>query len=76
LEEANLAWVEHQAAAEHHTALARMYAERIIRIEEEIKNNAHQPRSVVMRQSPEETREEIERSRPESIVVYPARAVR
>lgn len=76
LEEANLAWVEHQAAAEHHTALARMYAERITRIEEEIKNNTQLPRSVAMRQPPEESREEIERSRPESIVVYPARAAR
>lgn len=36
LEEANLGRVEHQAAAEHHGALARMYAERIARIETEI----------------------------------------
>lgn len=36
LEEANLGRVEHQAAAEHHNALARMYAERITRIEAEI----------------------------------------
>lgn len=75
LEEANLAWVEHQAAAEHHAALAKMYAERIQRIEEEMKN-AQQSRSVVMRQPQEEAREEIERSKPESIVVYPARAGR
>lgn len=36
LEEAHMGRVEHQAAAEHHSALARMYAERIARIEEEI----------------------------------------
>ena len=75
LEEANLAWVEHQAAAEHHAALAKMYAERITRIEEEIKN-AHQPRSLVLRQPPEEPREEIERAKPESVVAYPSRSAR
>ena len=36
LEEANLARVEHQAAAEHHAALAKMYTDRIARIEAEI----------------------------------------
>ena len=72
LEEANLAWVEHQAAAEHHAALAKMYAERIARIEEEIKN-AQQRRSTPTRQPPEDARDELERPRTESIVVYPAR---
>lgn len=75
LEEANLAWVEHQAAAEHHCALAKMYAERIARIEEEIKNS-HQRRSMVLRQPPEEARDEIERARMESVVVYPSRTTR
>lgn len=72
LEEANLAWVEHQAAAEHHAALARMYAERIARIEEEIKN-AHPRRPVPARQPPEDLRDELERPRTESVVVYPTR---
>ena len=75
LEEANLAWVEHQAAAEHHAALAKMYAERISRIEEEIKN-ANQPRSMVMRQPPEDARDEIERAKNESVLVYPSRSAR
>ena len=75
LEEANLAWVEHQAAAEHHAALAKMYAERIVRIEEEIKN-PHQHRSMVLRQPPEDSRDEIERAKNESVVVYPARTAR
>ena len=38
LEEANLARVEHQAAAEHHAALAKMYTDRIARIEAEIQH--------------------------------------
>lgn len=75
LEEANLAWVEHQAAAEHHAALANMYAKRIARIEEEIKN-ADQPRSRLVRQPPEELREEIERPKPEAVVAYPSRGTR
>jgi hypothetical protein len=36
LEEAHMARLEHQAAAEHHSALARMYAERAKRLEREI----------------------------------------
>ena len=75
LEEAKLAWVEHQAAAEHHAALAKMDAERIARIEEEIKN-AQPPRSVAARQPPEDTRDELDRPRTESVVVYPARNTR
>lgn len=75
LEEANLAWVEHQASAEHHAALAKMYADRIARIEEEIKNS-HQPRSMVIRQPPDDSRDEIERTKAESVVVYPSRNTR
>ncbi|CDS49902.1 hypothetical protein [Polaromonas sp. CG9_12] len=75
LEEANLAWVEHQAAAEHHAALAKMYSERIGRIEEEIKNS-HQLRPTVLHQPPEDSRDEIEHPKAESIVVYPTRATR
>jgi hypothetical protein len=43
LEEANLARIEHQAAAEHHGALARMYAERAKRLEREVYGTAHVP---------------------------------
>ncbi len=75
LEEANLAWVEHQAAAEHHAALAKMYSERIARIEAEIKN-AHPLRSMVPRQPPEDSRDEIERPKAESVLVYPSRTTR
>jgi hypothetical protein len=31
-----MARIEHQAAAEHHSALARMYAERVRRLENEL----------------------------------------
>lgn len=75
LEEAKLAWVEHQAAAEHHAALAKMYAERIIRIETEIKNE-HQPRSMMTRQPLEDFRDDSERPKSESVVVYPSRSTR
>lgn len=75
LEEANLAWVEHKAAAEHHSALARMYSERITRIEAEI-SNAH-PTHMPARQAPEELPDAaVGRSKPESVVVYPSRASR
>lgn len=36
LQEAQMARIEHQAAAEHHAALARMYAERVRRLEAEV----------------------------------------
>ena len=76
LDEANLAWVEHQAAAEHHAALARMYAERIARIEMELKT-PHQSRSMLTRHPTEESHDEgSERPKPESVVVYPSRTTR
>ena len=75
LAEARLAWVEHQAAAEHHAALASMYAERIARIELEI-NNQNLPRSLPPRQPPEEIRDDAERSKVESVLVYPSRVTR
>ena len=40
LEEAHLARIEHQAAAEHHGALARMYSERAKRLERELYGSA------------------------------------
>ena len=42
LDEAHMARLEHQAAAEHHAALARMYGERAKRLEREIYGTAHQ----------------------------------
>jgi hypothetical protein len=36
LHEAQMARLEHEAAAEHHGALARMYAERVRRLEAEV----------------------------------------
>jgi len=73
LNEANLARVEHQAAAEHHTALARMYAERIARLEVEI-NTALQPAPLTTRPNGDEG----ERPMGDSVVypVYPTRATR
>ncbi len=75
LEEANLAWVEHKAAAEHHSALAKMYAERITRIEAEV-NNARQSQTLMTRQPAAELPDSGERNKPESVVVYPSRATR
>ncbi len=43
LHEANMARVEHQAAAEHHGALAQMYAERVARLEREIYGSRPMP---------------------------------
>ncbi len=54
LMEANLARVEHQAAAEHHAALARMYAERVARLEVEV-SKALQPVSMSSRSLLEDT---------------------
>ena len=72
LEEANLARVEHQAAAEHHAALAKMYTERIARIEAEI-SHVLQPHSRMPR---EPLTEDSERPKPESVVAYPSRNTR
>lgn len=44
LREAHMARIEHQAAAEHHEALADMYAQRAARLEREIYDN--QPMSM------------------------------
>lgn len=75
LKEANLAQVEHQAAAEHHTALAKMYTTRIARIEAEL-NNTVQPRSLVTRQRLGPVGQEGEFPKAESVVAYPSRAAR
>lgn len=44
LREAMFARLEHEAAAEHHQALARMYAERIARLQAEIAAGPWSPR--------------------------------
>lgn len=36
MEDARMAALEHEAAAEHHGALARMYRERVVRLEREL----------------------------------------
>lgn len=41
LHEAQMARLEHEAAAEHHGALARMYAERVQRLEAEVFRPQH-----------------------------------
>jgi hypothetical protein len=40
LQQANLARIEHQTAAEHHAALASMYAQRAVWLEQELANAA------------------------------------
>ena len=71
LEEAQIKRVEHQAAAEHHGALTQLYAERIVRIEAEIKQ-ALQESSASSQPLPAS---EIESVRPNSdpVLVYSSR---
>ena len=71
LEEANVRRVEHQAAAEHHNALTKMYAERITRIEAEI-SEAFQARSSSV-QPVEDAGSESIRLKSDPVVIYPAR---
>jgi len=40
LQEANVARIDHQAAAEHHLALASMYAQRVAWLEQELSDSA------------------------------------
>lgn len=58
LMEANLARVEHQAAAEHHAALARMYAERVARLEQEVAK-ALQPVSMTTTATPSSEMQDV-----------------
>lgn len=74
LNEANLARLEHQVAAEHHAALARMYSERAARLEMEI-NNALQ-RSLNARPRQEDAKEPVERSAAEPAALYPVTPAR
>ncbi len=72
LDEARARRVEHQAAAEHHSALTQMYAERIARIEDEL-SDAFQVRSSSNGQPVEDADDEGVRLKPESVVVYTSR---
>lgn len=75
LKEANLAHVEHRAAAEHHTALAEMYAARIARIEVDMGNGVL-PRSLLTPQRQEQSADEGECVKGEAVGAYPPRAIR
>jgi hypothetical protein len=72
LEEAHLRRVEHQAAAEHHSALAKMYAQRIARIEAEI-SDAFQVRPSSAPPGEEAGNENV-RLKSDSMVSYPSLA--
>lgn len=72
LEDANLGRVEHLAAAEHHSALAKMYAERIARIEAEI-GDAFEMHSISA-ESVQQTVPEEARLKSDSVLLYPSRA--
>lgn len=74
LEEANLGRVEHQAAAEHHSALARMYADRIARIEAEISNEFHVFPASAEPADEKVVSDEGVRVKPDSVVLYSSRA--
>ena len=71
LEEAHVRRVEHQAAAEHHNALAEMYTSRISRIEAEI-SAAIQTRPAST-QALEDVVSETVRQKSDSVVSYPMR---
>lgn len=73
LEQAHLLRVEHQAAAEHHSALAKMYADRIDRIEAEMRSPFQGEPSHAQRV--EEVGNESLRLKSDSVVNYPSRAV-
>ena len=72
LEEAKIKRVEHQVAAEHHSALTKMYAERISRIEAQI-SDALQIRSESHHPSEAAGHESV-RPKSDSVLMYPARA--
>jgi len=78
LEEANMGRIEHQAAAEHHSALARMYAERIARIEVEISEvfqlQAASQEPFALPESLKEAGGADARPKSDSVLLYPSRA--
>ncbi|MHB8948516.1 MAG: hypothetical protein ACYC4S_05575 [Rhodoferax sp.] len=72
LEEAYLKRVEHQAAAEHHGALSKMYTQRIARIEAEIREATNLRTNSA--QTVEGHGNEPLRLKADSVVAYPSRA--
>lgn len=78
LSEAHLARIEHQVAAEHHLALARMYTERVARLEVEISNALQSLSLTTLRQRAEDTSQDEGRLGPEPALfpVPSARATR
>lgn len=75
LKDAKLAQVEHQTAAEHHAALAKMYEMRIARIEAQMSEAAQTP-SLVTHQRFEQVNVVAELPHADSVLVYPVRATR
>lgn len=73
LEEANVRRVEHQAAAEHHNALAEMYASRIARIQAEM-GLAFGVHAAVAAPAEDGIKETMARFKSDSVVNYPCPA--
>lgn len=73
LEEAQVRQVEHQAAAEHHGALAKMYADRVARIQAEL-SDAFQVRATTAPTVEAQPNENL-RLKSDSVVNYPSRTV-
>ena len=74
LEDAKLKRVEHEAAAEHHQALATLYAQRIGRIESEISQALQAASSAPSPVLPADGDSVLAAS--DSVLVYPTRASR
>ena len=70
LEEANVRRVEHQAAAEHHNALAEMYASRIARIQAEM-GPAFGVHAALAAAADDGVKEPVARPKPDLVVNYP-----
>ena len=60
LREARFAQLEHEAAAEHHGALARMYAERVLRLQGACREAARKDRLEVLPENPIASAEELQ----------------
>lgn len=73
LEDAHVRWIDHQAAAEHHGALANMYAARIARIEGEVRD-AFQLGSGSGQSEGEAVHKNV-RLTSDSVVSYPSRVL-
>ena len=60
LREARFAQLEHEAAAEHHDALARMYADRVLRLEGTCRDAVRKDKLAVSPDNPTLTAEELQ----------------